>query len=212
MERMPHQQQELFAVPTPLDMVLAQEFTSPREEAATIAEIDSAELQPFRFQRWTGKRETASFGWRYDFEQGDFRRAAPLPAWLAPLRARAEAFAGLAPGSLEQALLTRYPPGAGIGWHRDRPVFEDVIGISLGAPATLRLRRRTGPRSFDRAELPLPPCSIYLLSGESRHDWEHSIAAMHQPRWSITFRALSVLGLRKTQNGPDEDPRPGRAA
>jgi alkylated DNA repair dioxygenase AlkB len=208
---MPFSQSDLFGVSAPSGIRTRSDFLNAAEESAAISGIDSAPLQPFQFQRWTGNRQTASYGWHYDFEQGGMRAAAPMPDWLAPLRERAEAFAGLAPGMLVQALLIHYPPGAGIGWHRDRPVFEEVVGISLGEAATLRLRRRTGPRAFDRAELPLPPRSIYLLSGEVRHAWEHSIAPMEQPRWSITFRALSALGRRQTQNGPDGHPPPGRA-
>src|SRR6266550_3352533 len=100
-----------------------------------------------------------------------------IPDWLWPLRARAAQFARLQPDELVQALLIRYDPGAGIGWHRDRPVFEHVHGISLGAPATMRFRRRR-PGGFDRASALLTPRSIYHLSGEARHEWEHSIAAM----------------------------------
>ena len=203
-------QADLFDVPGPSGLRTQPDFLDDVEESAAIASIDSAGLEPFRFQGWTGNRRTTSYGWRYDFEDGGFARAEPFPDWLVPLRDRAEAFAGLAPGALVQALLIHYPVGAGIGWHRDRPVFEEVVGISLGAPATLRLRRRTSPRAFDRAEQFLAPRSIYLLSGEVRHAWEHGIAPMAVPRWSITFRALSALGLRKTQNGPDGDPRPGR--
>src|ERR1700750_1443858 len=97
---------------------------------------------------------------------------------------------------LVQALLIRYDVGAGIGWHRDRPVFEHVIGISLGSPATLRFRRRR-PGGFDRASLPFAPRSMYHLSGEARHDWEHSIPEMAATRWSITFRSLSEKGRRE---------------
>ena len=95
----------------------------------------------------------------------------------------------LAPDQLVQALLIRYDPGAGIGWHKDRPVFEHVIGISLGHGATLRLRQRTAD-GFARAKAELAPRSIYHLAGEVRHQWEHSIAPMEVPRWSITFRSL----------------------
>ncbi len=119
--------------------------------------------------------------------------AAPIPAWLDDLRERAARFAGLTVGELSQVLLIRYDPGAGIGWHRDRPHYEHVVGISLGAPATMRFRRRTGT-GFDRVAVPLPPQSIYHLSGEARHGWEHSIAEMTERRWSITFRTLSATG------------------
>jgi alkylated DNA repair dioxygenase AlkB len=110
-----------------------------------------------------------------------------------PFRAKAARFAGLQPGELVQALLIRYDPGAGIGWHRDRPVFEQVLGISLGAPTTMRFRRRK-PGGFDRASALLAPRSIYHLTGEARHECEHSIAAMEVTRWSITFRSLSERG------------------
>ncbi|WP_066723361.1 alpha-ketoglutarate-dependent dioxygenase AlkB [Sphingomonas pituitosa] len=207
---MAQRQPYLFDPPAPSGLRLGEAFLDAVEESAAIDSIDSDDLSPFRFQGWIGNRRTTSYGWRYDFEQGGFSPAAAMPDWLVPLRDRAEAFARLAPGTLVQALLIHYPPGAGIGWHRDRSVFEEVVGISLGAAATLRLRRRTGPRAFDRAERLLPPRSIYLLSGEVRHGWEHSIAPMAEPRWSITFRALSALGLRQTQNGPEGSPPPGR--
>jgi alkylated DNA repair dioxygenase AlkB len=163
----------------------------PAEEAALIARIDDSGLSPFKFQRWTGKRLTRSFGWSYDFETGCFAPTDPVPSWLEPVRERAAHFAGLEPADLVQALIIRYDPGAGIGWHKDRPVFDHVIGISLGAPATLRLRRRADGK-FERASALLMPRSIYHLSGEARHEWEHSIAAMNETRWSVTFRSLTA--------------------
>jgi alkylated DNA repair protein (DNA oxidative demethylase) len=168
-------------------------FVTPCEEQMLIASIDAAELSPFRFHGWLGKRLTVSYGWRYDFDDASFAPAEAIPDWLLPLRAKAARFAGLQPGELVQALLIRYDPGAGIGWHRDRPVFEHVFGISLGAPATMRFRRRK-PGGFDRASALLAPRSIYHLTGEARHEWEHSIAAMEVTRWSITFRSLSARG------------------
>ncbi|WP_010544713.1 alpha-ketoglutarate-dependent dioxygenase AlkB [Sphingomonas elodea] len=203
-------QHDLFGLPGPEGLRAESEFLDTEEESRAITAINAAPLAPFRFQGWQGNRRTHSYGWHYDFEDARFAPAEPLPAWLETLRVRAEAFAGLAPGTLVQALLIHYPIGAGIGWHRDRPVFEQVVGISLGAPAVLRLRRRTAEGRFERAELLLPPRSIYLLSGAARHDWEHSITPMATPRWSITFRALSARGLRQMQHGPDEDSRPGR--
>ena len=172
-------------------LVQADEIITPGEEAALIAQIDAVDLSPFRFQGWLGKRMTHSFGWRYDFDTARFAEAEPLPDWLLPLRAKAAAFAGLVPEDFVHALLIRYDPGAGIGWHRDRPVFEHVVGISLGNPATLRLRRRSG-KGFERASALLEPRSAYHLSGEVRHQWEHSIAPIDVPRWSITFRSLAA--------------------
>lgn len=157
---------------------------------ALAAAIDAAPLAPFRFQQWTGLRLTASYGWHYDFENGRVGRAEPMPDWLLAVRERAAAFAGLRADALVQALLTRYDPGAGIGWHCDRPVFEHVVGVSIGAPATLRFRRRR-EGGFDRFALPLVAGDAYHLTGEARWDWEHGIAAMAEARWSITFRSLT---------------------
>lgn len=181
---------DLFDTPVLAGLRAAEDIVSAAEEQALIAAIDAAGLAPFRFQGWLGKRLTHSFGWHYDFDRGALAPTTPIPAWLLPLRARAAAFAGLAADTLEQALVIRYDAGAGIGWHRDRPAFEHVVGISLGAPATMRFRRREGAR-FVRAASPLPPRGIYHLAGPARHAWEHSIAAMAEPRWSVTFRSLA---------------------
>lgn len=188
-------QSDLFARPPIVPgLRLRPDIITGEMERDLIARIDSVDLTPFRFQGWTGKRCTASFGWRYDFEDASFGPTKPIPEWLLPIRDAAAAFAGLPADDLVQALLTRYDPGAGIGWHRDRSVFEHVVGISLGVPATMRFRRRT-PTGFDRAKAPLAPRSVYHLSSEVRYDWEHSIAEMDATRWSITFRSLSAKGL-----------------
>ena len=189
---------DLFETAIVPGLALAENIVTPTEEAELIAHIDASELAPFRFQGWLGKRLTHSFGWRYDFDTARFAETEPLPEWLLPLRAQAAGFAGMAPEDFVHALLIRYDPGAGIGWHRDRPQFEHVVGISLGNPATLRLRRRI-ERSFERASADLAPRSIYHLTGEVRHDWEHSIAPMDMPRWSITFRSLSEKGRASGQ-------------
>jgi alkylated DNA repair protein (DNA oxidative demethylase) len=184
---------DLFDTPILPGLTASGDFLMRDEETALIQRIDTQALPPFKFQGWLGKRLTTSFGWHYDFERGRFGATDPIPDWLAPIKARAAAFAGLDDADLVQALLIRYDPGAGIG---DRPVFEHVIGISLGAPATMRFRKRSA-RGFDRASAPLEPRSIYHLSGEARHVWEHSIAEMDVTRWSITFRSFSAKGLRE---------------
>ena len=181
---------DLFDTPLVPGLSIQDDVLSEAEETVLIRSIDEAGLSPFRFQQWTGKRLTRSYGWSYDFQTGAFAPADPIPYWLLDVRTRAASYAGLEPDDLVQALLIRYDPGAGIGWHKDRPVFEHVIGVSLGHPATLRLRRRTN-RGFARAKVELAPRSIYHLSGEVRHLWEHSLAGMDLPRWSITFRSLS---------------------
>jgi alkylated DNA repair protein (DNA oxidative demethylase) len=190
---MPSLSHDLFGAPRFPGFAGQGDVVAPAEERRLIAAIDALELHPFRFHGWLGKRLTASFGWRYDFDDASFTRGLPLPDWLLPLRDRAAEFAGLASGEFEHALLIRYDPGAGIGWHKDRPVFEHVVGVSLGNPTTMRFRRRR-PGGFERFSAPLAPRSIYHLSGAARHDWEHSIAPMEVPRWSITFRSLSEKG------------------
>ena len=184
---------DLFDAPVLPGLRSATEFLDVAEERMLIGHIDSTDLVPFQFQGWTGKRLTASFGWSYDFAIGRPKEAPPMPDWLLPFRYRAARFAGLDPAELIQALLIRYDPGAGIGWHRDRPIYGHVIGISLGEPATMRFRRRRGG-GFDRASALLDPRGIYHMAGVARRDWEHSIVEMERPRWSITFRTLAANG------------------
>ena len=172
-----------------------EEFVGVAESAELVRQLAEADLSPFRFHGWLGNRKTKTFGWHYDFDDSSFAPAEPIPGWLDPLRARAAAFAQIAPEDFVHVLLARYDPGAGIGWHRDRPQFEQVVGISLGSAAVLRFRQRTDD-GFRRAKVHLEPRSAYLLSGEARHGWEHSIAAAKELRFSITFRSLSKKGLR----------------
>ena len=129
-------QPDLFGEPRLAGLSQADGIVTPSEEQMLIGSINAAELSPFRFHGWLGKRLTASYGWRYDFDDASFAPAEAIPDWLLPLRAKAARFACLQPDEFVQALLIRYDPGAGIGWHRDRSVFEHVVGISLGAPAT----------------------------------------------------------------------------
>ena len=186
----------LFDEPLIAGLEHREEFIRPEEEAQLLERLQKLDLAPFRFQGWVGKRRTQSFGWRYDFDDASFVPADPIPDWLLPLRDKAANFAGATPGEFVHVLLARYDPGAGIGWHRDRPVFEKVVGLSLGSSATLRFRQRTDS-GFRRASLELDPRSAYLLTGAVRHEWEHSIAPAEELRFSITFRTLSDLGRRK---------------
>ena len=165
------------------------------EERTLLDHLGGIEFAPFRFHGWLGNRKTQSFGWRYDFDDASFAPTEPIPDWLQPIRERAADFAGLRSDDFVHVLLARYDPGAGIGWHRDRDVFEKVVGISLNTPATLRFRQRT-PTGFKRANLEVQPRSAYLLAGEARHDWKHSISPGQSLRFSITFRTLSERGHR----------------
>jgi len=185
----------LFDAPVLPGLKYAEGLIGEDEERELIDRLTALDLAPFRFHGWLGNRKTCSFGWRYDFDDASFAPTEPIPDWLEPLRAKAATLAEVGRDAFVHVLLARYDPGAGIGWHRDRDVFDKVVGISLNTPATLRFRQRT-PAGFRRASLELAPASAYLLSGESRYDWEHSISPGDQLRFSITFRTLSDKGGR----------------
>ena len=186
-------QPDLFEAPSPLPegMRYTPELISPAEERALVAELAGLPFRAFEFHGFLGRRRTVSFGWRYDFNGGGLQQAGEIPAFLWPLRARAAEFAGLDPSALQHALLIEYAPGAGIGWHRDRPAFDDVIGISLLSRCTFRLRRKAGGEKWERRSLEAKPRSAYLLRGPSRSEWEHSIPPLATLRYSITFRSMA---------------------
>jgi alkylated DNA repair dioxygenase AlkB len=178
------------AVPDlPEGLAYAPELIDAQEEQALVANMAELPFKAFEFQGYLGNRRTVSFGLHYEFNGSGLQETEPMPDWLLPLRERAADWAGLAPEALEHVLLTEYAPGAGIGWHRDRPVFEDVVGLSLLAPARLRFRREVGEK-WERKALVAEPRSAYLLRGPAREEWQHSIAAMDALRYSITFRSL----------------------
>ena len=185
-------QPRLFDAPPPSapeGFAYRPDFLTPGEEAALAERLAALPFEPFQFRGFEGARKVVSFGWRYDFNGGGLKRADPMPDWLAPFAARAAAFVGAPPGAIAHALLNMYAPGAGIGWHRDRPQFEDVVGISLLAPCRLRFRLREAG-GFRRAQVEVQPRSAYLLRGPARRLWEHSIAPMAALRYSITFRTF----------------------
>ena len=185
----------LFDTPLIIGLGYREDMFSETEERALLARLGTMELAPFRFQGWLGNRKTRSFGWRYDFQDASFTPAEPIPDWLGAAREKAADIANVQPQDFVHVLLARYDPGAGIGWHRDRDMFEKVVGFSLNTLATLRFRQRT-PTGFKRANVEVAPRSAYLLSGEARHDWEHSIAPGQELRFSITFRTLSDKGRK----------------
>lgn len=166
------------------------DLIEPAEESTLAARIDACALQPFQYQGWEGRRLFAAFGSDYDYTRGRVIPAPTIPDWLLPLRDRMAQWAGLPASDLVQALVLRYDPGAGIGWHRDRPQYGRILGLSLGAPEVLRLRRRRADGGFDRRTVPLAPRAAYGLDGPARWEWEHSITPVEQRRWSITFRSF----------------------
>jgi alkylated DNA repair dioxygenase AlkB len=165
------------------------DLISRERETELMERFRQLDFREFEFHGYRGKRRAVSFGLHYDFDEGTVRPAESIPTFLMPLREVAADFARIAPTELEHALVIEYMPGAGIGWHKDRPVFGDVIGISFGSPCTFRLRRKKGSR-WERAALTLEPCSAYLLRGPVRTDWEHSIPPAERLRYSVTFRTL----------------------
>ena len=171
-------------------LLLVRDTVSPALESELSDLVDAAPLAPFQFGQWEGKRLTANYGSAYDYQRARPIPAPPMPAWAAELRGRLAPLVGRAPEDFVQALLIRYDPGAGIGWHRDRPQYGEVIGLSLGVPVTLRLRRRLEGGGFERVGVMLAPRSLYLLSGQVRSEWEHSIAPVDSTRRSVTFRTV----------------------
>jgi alkylated DNA repair dioxygenase AlkB len=159
------------------------------EETRLVEAFADLPFKEFEFHGFLGKRRVVPFGFRYDYNGGGLQPAAPMPDFLLPLRERAAAFAGLPPDRLAHALVTEYRPGTSIGWHRDRPHYDDVIGISLLSPCTFRLRRKHDA-GWERASLRIDRRSIYLMRGPSRWEWEHSIPAVDALRYSITFRSM----------------------
>ncbi|HEY0172237.1 MAG TPA: alpha-ketoglutarate-dependent dioxygenase AlkB [Pyrinomonadaceae bacterium] len=166
------------------------ELISPADEAALLSFLQELSFRDFEFHGFTGKRRVVSFGWHYDFSAQHLRKADDIPDFLLALRPAAAAFAGLEPEELRHALVTEYGPGAGIGWHRDKAVFGETVGVSLLSQCVLRMRRKVGERKWERANVTAEPRSAYFLSGPARMEWEHSIPPVDALRYSITFRNL----------------------
>ena len=179
--------------PEPEGLRYAADFVSPAIEQELFLGIQTLPLQPFLFGEFEGKRRVASFGFRYDYALRQLKRAEPIPAWLAEIVANVETFGGPAT-RIQQVLCTEYGVGVGIGWHRDKPHFDEIFGLSLGSACKFRFRKRSGT-TWNRFKIDAEPRSIYMMTGASRQIWEHSIPAVEAPRYSITFRTMT--------NGPD---------
>ena len=167
----------------------AENILSPDEERDLVRRFQALPFAPFEFHGYQGNRRIVSYGHRYDYAARTLRQAEAIPDFLAPLKDAAGRFSGIPAGNFRQALITEYAPGAGIGWHRDKPMFEDVVGLSFLAPCTLRLRRKTAG-GWERRAMPLAPRSAYLLHGPVREEWEHSITPMPVLRYSVTLRTF----------------------
>jgi alkylated DNA repair dioxygenase AlkB len=174
----------------PAGMRYETDVIRPSEEETLVTFIRALPLKPFEFVGgFTGNRRVMSFGWRYDFGKARLEETQPIPPELCALRDKVGTVFSLDPSGLKHALVTEYAPGAGIGWHKDRPDFADVIGVSLLVPCKFRLRRKQAGK-WHRITLEAAPRSAYLLCGEVRRDWEHSIPPLEALRYSVTFRNL----------------------
>jgi alkylated DNA repair dioxygenase AlkB len=159
-------------------------------QAALIEDIRALPLRAFDFHGFKANRRVMSFGWRYDFTAARLVEIDPIPEWLMPLREAVARFAGDTADDYAQVLVSEYAPGAGIGWHKDKAVFDHIVGVSLAATCPLRLRRALPGGKWQRAEQLVEPGSMYLLSDEVRTGWEHSIAPVQELRYSLTFRTI----------------------
>ena len=157
------------------------------QEAQLLERVRQLPFVEFQFQGYVGKRRVVSYGWQYDFNHRVLQKADDIPPFLLTLRETAADFAGMPQDRLQQVLVTEYDAGAGIGWHRDKAVFGEVIGFSLLSACRFRLRRKAGA-GWERVSLTAEPRSAYLLSGPARTEWEHSIPEVDTLRYSITFR------------------------
>ena len=173
----------------PQGFVYRPELISRAEEAELIGHFEALPFREFEFHGYLGKRRTVSFGLHYDFADMKVHETQSIPPFLLPLRDRSAEFAHIDPDAVQHALVTEYAPGAPIGWHRDRPVFGDVIGVSFASSCRFRFRRKLGS-GWERAAIILEPRSAYLLRGPARTGWEHSIPPAEERRYSVTFRTV----------------------
>ena len=178
----------------PPGLKLADEVVTSEEEADLITLIERSGLSYSPYDP-ENPRSSTSYGWKYDYGSDSFLACAPMPNGFRAICEKAAAFAGVEPDQLAECLLNRYEPGAIIQPHLDKPVWEHVVGISLGTPTTMQFRKEVGD-VYARAEIELAPRSMYLLSGEARYTWQHSLPPLEATRWSITFRDFSDEGRR----------------
>ena len=167
------------------------DFLSLAEEAELLGIVQGLPLKEMRYKEYTARRRGTSFGGSYDFDTNRLKPGPPLPEALHPLRAKVAAWAGIAPEDLGHMLIAEYRPGTPLGWHRDVPDFEDIIGVSLHNDAVMQFRPYVpgAPASRPAAlEFLIEPRSVYLLRGPARWAWQHAIAPTEALRYSITLR------------------------
>ena len=186
-------QQDLFAPsePLPPDFVYQPAFLTRDEESALLDVVRAQPLNEAKYKQYTARRRTMSYGSQYDFDANTLVSAPPIPSFLDPLREKAARWLGLQPRQFVHALVSEYRPGAPLGWHRDVPQFEVIVGVSLGGTCRMRLRPYRPGRKNSRQDvlsLTLEPRSAYVMRGEARWGWQHCIVATAELRYSITLR------------------------
>lgn len=198
------EQRDLFgATELPEGLFYAPNFIQEAEETRLIGEVRALPLAAARYKGYTAKRRIASFGTQYDFAANELRQAEPVPAFLLPLRARVAEWVAIPAEAFTHALITEYRPGTALGWHRDVPEFEVVVGISLAAPCRMRFRPyppKAG-RALNGRELCLEPRSAYVMRGDARWRWQHAIPPTPALRYSITFRTLAAHTQKRRVSG-----------
>lgn len=172
----------------PEGFAYAAEFISAEEEAELLREIGKLEFEAFDFHGYIAKRRVVVYGWDYDFSTRKTSEVPGIPEFLVPLRERAAGLAGLEAEALVEAVVTEYPPGAPIGWHRDVPQFEVIIGVSLASSCRMRLKPYKAEGKI--LSVVLEPRSAYVMIGAARWKWQHSIPPVEALRYSVTFRTL----------------------
>ncbi len=188
-------QEDLFAAPAlPPGMQYREDFITAEEENELIERIRALPLTEAKYHQYTARRRTHSFGASYDFSKQRATPAPELPPCLYWLRERAAAWASLDAAEIVQALVAEYRPGTPLGWHRDVPDYEVIVGISLAGPARLRLRPYpwSPERKREIIALELEPRSAYILRGVARWGWQHQVPPTKSLRYSITFRSVRL--------------------
>jgi alkylated DNA repair dioxygenase AlkB len=195
---MPVIQPSLFPMPVepalPHGMLYCPEVITPEDELGLLTRIADLPFKEFQFHGFEGKRRIVSFGWRYDFSEHKALPAHPIPDFLLETHRKVQEASGFTLPDVAQVLVTEYAPGAPIGWHKDRPFFGDVMGLSLASACNFRLRKPLDGRKWQRVSLRLEARSAYFLQGAARREWEHSIPPVESMRYSITFRNLHRAG------------------
>jgi alkylated DNA repair dioxygenase AlkB len=167
-------------------------FISSSEETELSAEIAKTTLNTFHFQGYEAKRKVASFGYDWHFDTRKLTKGKSIPSPFFKLVDRVAEHLSLQPQDFAELLLTEYPVGSVINWHRDAPPFDIIAGISLLSDCNFKLRPYDKSLQNRKSiiTVPVERCSLYIMQGEARSAWEHSIAAVKQLRYSITLRTL----------------------